>query len=54
MTDRLIVPDVKEQIEKELKLYNYPHDERAKLLSAIILLLELYEEEQPPVWAPTQ
>lgn len=54
MIDRLIVPDVKEQIKKELELYKYPYDERAKLLSAIILLLELYEEEQPPVWTPTQ
>ena len=52
MTERLIVPDVKEQVKKELELYNYPYDERAKLLSVIITLLELYEEEQPPVWTP--
>lgn len=47
--DRLIIPDVKEQVEKELELYKYPYDTRAKLLRGIILLLELYEEEQPRI-----
>ena len=46
------VDDMVEQVKKELENYKYPYDYRAKLLNAIILLLELYEEEQPAVWTP--
>lgn len=45
--ERLNVDEVKDQIKKELILYKYPYDHRAKLLNSIILLLELYEDEQP-------
>lgn len=41
-----------DDVRKELSQYKYPYDERAKLLNAIILLLEMYEEEQPPQWVP--
>ena len=46
-TDEII-----QEIRRELEQYKYPYDERAKLLNAIILLLELYEEEAPPQWVP--
>lgn len=48
----IAVNEIIEQIKKETELYKYPYDNRAKLLAAIIFLLELYEEEQPPNWVP--
>lgn len=46
------VNDTIGQVKKELSQYKYPYDQRAKLLNAILYLLELYAEEQPPVWTP--
>lgn len=48
----MITNDITEQVKKEQSQYKYPYDERAKLLQAVILLLEIYQEEQPPQWVP--